>query len=598
MVKDLFDIIRNIPLFTDINDESLRTYLPLFQLSSLKLQDILFQQQDRSDFMYVVLRGRLKAIHVDADGAQQTVGYIEPGEVVGELGAFSGELRSLTVVAEQDSELLALSASDFKNICIHHKGLMLEMMGQIIKRSQKVINLLSSSGSNKCIVVLPGNQSEVYSKVISFIEDVCKNNKNVSAHHPSVSEFKLNEPKCKTINIISKIGNDFSQYNFPESSDIYLICDASDQVSIDYRVVNKAKTLAEKKACKIFLVLVHNNALDTPRHTRHWLNILPFSRHHHLKLDSIDDIHRLLRFMIERPIGLVLGGGGFKGWVHVGVLKALIEHNIPIDYLGGTSIGAVAASIFAKTLSYDASVKDIARFSSLAAQGVSWRNLIFPFVSLYNGKKFTSAHHEVYEDLDLEDLWVPSFCMATNLTQQHSHVHLRGPLWKIIRSSTSLPGLLPPVVFEGELYVDGGVTNNLPIDIMRSQIGPKGIIIAVDLEQQGQSTIREYEFEPTVSFLDILLSKIGFANKSYLFPSYSELLLESLMMGASLKSQENILLADCLIKPNLLRYNQDQGRKNPTESLIQIGYQLAIEEINQSIMPLIKRHDLCLTNEE
>ena len=103
-----------------------------------------------------------------------------------------------------------------------------------------------------------------------------------------------------------------------------------------------------------------------------------------------------------------------------------------------------------------------------------------PFVSLTRGRRFNRCLHGMLGDLKIEDLWVPYFCLSSNLTRANTVIHASGPLWEAVRASSSLPGLAPPVVVDGDLLYDGCLLNNLPVDVMRKKI-QTGHLIAVDV---------------------------------------------------------------------------------------------------------------------
>lgn len=102
------------------------------------------------------------------------------------------------------------------------------------------------------------------------------------------------------------------------------------------------------------LLLLHRD--DSPRYTQPWLDWDTFALIHHLQIDNASDYDRLLRFFSGKAVGLVLSGGGARGWAHIGALRALLEAQIPIDAIGGTSSGAVVGAAYATTLDVDALV--------------------------------------------------------------------------------------------------------------------------------------------------------------------------------------------------------------------------------------------------
>ena len=208
-----------------------------------------------------------------------------------------------------------------------------------------------------------------------------------------------------------------------------------------------------------------------------------FESHHHVRAHNIGDIQRLARFISGRAIGLVLAGGGARGFAHIGVIKALMEAGVPFDNLGGTSMGGIIAAGLALEWSLD---ELMARTREVFVKSNPLSDYTIPLIALVRGKKVSELLREHFGDIRIEEMPRPFFCVSSDLTSGRIHVHRAGPLWRALRASVALPGILPPVTHHGHLLVDGGVMNNLPVDVMaQRQSGP---IIASDVT--GELDIR------------------------------------------------------------------------------------------------------------
>jgi NTE family protein/lysophospholipid hydrolase len=225
------------------------------------------------------------------------------------------------------------------------------------------------------------------------------------------------------------------------------------------------------------LVLLHSEATVQPRGTAPWLALRPFRRHHHLRRGRRADMARLARFLANRAVGLVLGGGGARGFAHIGVIRALVEAGIPIDRVGGTSMGAVIAAQHACGYSWQQLLEvNHEGWVRMAPQKV----YTLPLISVVSNRKGERMLEFMYGDAHIEDLWLPFFCVSTNISRTEQVVHRQGPLSEAVAASMTIPGVTPPVLFgEGDLLVDGGVLNNLPTDVMRLSGG--GPIVASDV---------------------------------------------------------------------------------------------------------------------
>jgi NTE family protein len=191
---------------------------------------------------------------------------------------------------------------------------------------------------------------------------------------------------------------------------------------------------------------------------------------------GVADISRIARLLTGRAVGVVLSGGGARGFAHIGVLKALREARVAVDAIGGTSIGAVIAASYACEWSIEEIATRIHR-SFVATNPLN--DYTIPLVALASGRKVSRLLRREFEDRVIEDLAVPYFCVSTNLSSGQIAVHRQGSLWRWLRAAVAIPGVLPPVVVKGELFVDGATINNLPVDVMRA--AGLGRVIGVDV---------------------------------------------------------------------------------------------------------------------
>ena len=192
------------------------------------------------------------------------------------------------------------------------------------------------------------------------------------------------------------------------------------------------------------------------------------------------DVERLARRLTGKSVGLVLSGGGARGFAHIGVIQALEEAGIPIDRLGGTSMGAVIAAQYAAGLDPPAMLE----LNRVWQERNPLWDLTLPLIALVSGRTGLRILERMFGDRRIEDLWLDFFCCSTNLTRSELSVHRDGPLARWVRASISIPGIAPPLRIEnGDLLVDGGVLNNLPADVMR--LLGSGRTIAVDVALPG-----------------------------------------------------------------------------------------------------------------
>ena len=192
------------------------------------------------------------------------------------------------------------------------------------------------------------------------------------------------------------------------------------------------------------------------------------------------DYHRLARRLCGKSVGLVLGGGGARGISQVGVIRALEEAGIPIDIIGGTSIGAFIGALYAR----DADVVPMyGRAKKFAGRmGSMWRfalDLTYPSASYTTGHEFNRGIFKTFGNSQIEDFWLDFYCNTTNISKSRAEFHNSGYVWRYVRASMSLAGLLPPLCDEGSMLLDGGYVDNLTVAHMKS-LGAD-VVFAIDV---------------------------------------------------------------------------------------------------------------------
>jgi NTE family protein len=207
-----------------------------------------------------------------------------------------------------------------------------------------------------------------------------------------------------------------------------------------------------------------------------WLSAAPASRLFQIRLGDGPDMARLARIYAGKSVGLALSGGGARAYAHVGVVRALRALGVPIDFLAGTSMGAVVAAGVA--MGWDLEELD-RRIREAFVESSPLNDIAFPLLAMTRGRRVDERLETHFGDTQISDLWRPFACVSTDLTSGGPYIHRRGLLRRALRASLSLPGVLPPVVEDGHVLVDGALVRNLPVDVVREQ--HDGVTIGVDV---------------------------------------------------------------------------------------------------------------------
>jgi NTE family protein len=479
MRSDLSVVLASLPLFNGLDSDILIGIAREVEWMSLPGGATLFDLGEAPDAMYVVLSGCLGVYSSRPSDRRRFMGRIVAGDTAGEMGLISGRPRTGTVIALRDSELARLSREAFDRVFRNHPEAMLRI-------AQLTVNRLETSQTRtrgrpqgaRTFTILPqsfdvdggGFASELVKALSQFGRTELVWSVR-GAMHTSHWFHRIESSNDFVVYVADPTAGAWSSLCVRQADALMLLARAESQpgpwaVLATARDANTAPQRAE-------LVLIHENAISQGAAAR-WLTSQPGIPHHHVSDPS--DVVRIGRLLTGHGIGLVLSGGGARGFAHIGIVKALREADIPIDLVGGTSMGGILGAGVAMRWSIEEMTQ---RFRRSFVDVNPLRDYTFPVVSLVSGQRVSRLLHREFGDVTIEDLPLPFFCVSSNLTTGHSEVHKRGVLWRWLRASVAIPGVLPPVMHNGELLVDGGTMNNLPVDAMR-ELG-RGPVVGCDV---------------------------------------------------------------------------------------------------------------------
>lgn len=574
-------LLSKIDFFKLLPDTARLEILPFLEEVMLRPGDILFVRGSESDFVYILLEGQLVGLV-----KEKIVTMFYPFEVMGELSAFSKEPRSLTIRAETDSKLLKIPSALFEKVCNQYPAVLTSIIKTVISRSQETYNYIEEKKKSLFVIFFAASAGQSYfAEFQTTFKNFLPNQKIAILQEKDLSTDNILDllTQLEAVHDVVILLMD-SHHAFlvkiamTRQFKFYLVADARDKFhTISDTTKNLMQQLKFLPGIKPNLVLLHSDDLSYPKETSKWLDTWDYQLHHHVRMHNQLDYQRLFRFAFGVPVGLVLGGGGTRCWVHGGVIKALIEKRIPIDAIGGTSSGAWMAAGYAISKSYEDYCFRYTNSIRASYKSFSVRDLTWPAISIYSGRTVTESLRRNFKDKMIENLWIPFFCNSSNLTDYLQTIHHRGLIWEKVRSSIAMPGIIPPVVMDGDMHFDGGLMNNLPVNVMKEFLGLRGMVIACKLGQY-KSSHGEFIFPPVVGFKESFLIKFGKTN--YKFPEFFDTLIRTLMIGSFSKEKENGAAADILISPDLSDYGMiDSYKPNEEEHLIQLGYDETIKEL-------------------
>lgn len=455
----------------------------LLQRHELPAGARLFAAGDPGDALYVVETGRLRAF-AEEDGAEVRLGEIGRGEVVGELALVAGASRSASVFAVRDTVLLRLERSDYARLVDRDPGMAVHLTARALERHR--LGRRRAWSPPSCFAFLPVGPVRA-DAVRALVERWGPRARLVTAEDPDVDLTDLEEQHSHVAFLLDAGLSEWSRRALRSADRVVLVADALSPAAPGEIEDRLWGVLDDAHEPDVHLLLVHPPGTELPRGTRAWLDDRPrLAGHLHLRRGDEASLARVARLLAGTGRAVVYGGGGSRGAAHLGVTEVLEDLGRPVDLVGGSSIGAVLAAAVAMGMDRRAR-RDTAltAFSRLT-------DYTLPVSSVIAGGRITRRLQAHFGDLDIADLWLPYFCVSTNLTRCRPHVHDRGPLVTALRASVSIPGVLPPVAEDGELLVDGGVIDNVPVGEMRRR-NPTGHVLAVDVApNQGPRARSDY----------------------------------------------------------------------------------------------------------
>jgi NTE family protein len=479
MRSDLSIVLASLPLFKGLDTEILLNIAREAEWMSLPGGATLFEVGEAPDAMYVVLSGCLGVYSTKPSDRRRFMGRVVAGDTAGEMGLISGRPRTGTVTALRDTELARLSRDAFDRVFRHHPEAMLriaQLMVDRLENSQARARGLAQGA--RTFTILPQSfDVDAAGFASEFVKALSRFGRTElvwsvrGAMHTSHWFHRIEASNDFVVYVADPTAGTWSSLCVRQADALMLLARAESEaapwaVLSGARDANTARQRAE-------LVLIHENTISRGAAAR-WLASQPGVPHHHVTEPS--DVVRIARLLTGHGIGLVLSGGGARGFAHIGIVKALREAEIPIDLVGGTSMGGILGAGVASRWSIEEMTE---RFRRSFVDVNPLRDYTLPIVSLVSGRRVSRLLHREFGDVTIEDLPLPFFCVSSNLTTGQSDVHKRGVLWRWLRASVAIPGVLPPVMHKGELLVDGGTMNNLPVDAMR-ELG-RGPVVGCDV---------------------------------------------------------------------------------------------------------------------
>jgi NTE family protein len=533
--------LRRVPVLSGLDDELLSRLAEQVATVSVRAGDWLVREGDVADSLYVIRSGRLEVI---AEGPPETViRILRRGAVLGELALLTEEVRSASVRARRDSELLELGRRQFEELISDAPGFALGLthaMGAQLAASRTPA---VSAEPPRTIAALPLDQGAPVADAADLMLDELR-------RHGSVARL-TSEPGQDSAEMFSRLeraesendrvlllgdshtrGDEWTDFCVREADSLFALSRGSPSREWldhpDALVGCELVVLADAVTDEVLEAL-------QPREVQ----VLPDGS------DLQPSVDLTARRLAGRAVGVVLSGGGARAFAHIGVMQELAQAGVTIDRIGSVSLGSLVGAGLAAGHRPD----DLAGAIRGAVMDMNpTGDYTLPLFSIIRGARVRSLLRGFFGDRRIEELRTRYFSISCDLINRQTVVHKTGPLFEAVQASLSIPGVFPPMSkADGQLLVDGGVLDNLPVGTMAST--GEGPVIAVDVTGRMGGEFRK-PVRPGIA-------RLGRPIRRYLtgtdaeVPRLGETIVRTVTVGSSDTAEAARRHADLVIQPQV-----------------------------------------------
>ena len=483
-------------IFGDLTSDERRAMEAELDRLPIARGEVLMRQGEPADAIYFVVSGRFE---VRIAGRDRAVAEIGPGSPIGEIAFLAGGERTATVVAVRDSLVLRLGRAEFESLCQRVPRIWRTLTAALATRlaDQTAGRREIREPVPRTVTLIPAGPRPVPERFVQLLAEgfaaegrtqVVRSGNLFDLFGPraDVASGALTEGlnalegAVDTVLYVADATLTAWSEKAIRQADLVLRVGVAEPVT-DAIVPESAH---ERFATRLLgagaqrLVLVHERR-RSPKGTRHWLVGRQVRLHHHVALSDRADVQRLVRFVLNRAVGLVACGGGAFCAAHIGLYEAMLEGGVAFDAMGGTSGGGFMAAAFAMGVP-PADIAEVVE--EVFVRRRAMRRWTLPRYSILDHTHFDRLLGPYFGGIDILDLWIPFFAVSTNLSRYSLHQHADGDLWHAIRASGSVPVLLPPVYTEdGQMLVDGCLLDNVPVRAMHELKGGPNVVVAFEV---------------------------------------------------------------------------------------------------------------------
>ena len=549
------EVLARVEAFAGIDAAALAALQASAKLVTVRGGELLVRHGEPADTLYIVATGRFHVALPDG----RLVAEIEAGEPIGELAFFAGGTRTADVCAARDSTVFALTREAYERVSGEHRVISDRVLAAIARRLARTTahSAAMTARPGRVVALLPAGASRIPQGLAQRLAEALARHESVRLLGRADAPADLTpdseafgrwiaglEASAARILLAGSEDADWNRAIARNADDLLLVAPLAERDAALSPLEDYA--LARFRSEDRTLLLWREHDSQPIAGSARWLAGRGVKLHHHVALDAPASIARVARFVAGRANGVVLAGGGALGCAHLGVMQALIEDGVPIDFYGGTSAGAAMAGALAMGLTAQ---ETLGQMQEMFITEKAMRRVTIPVHSFLDARVFDAQLRMRYGETDIADLPFNYFAVSTNLSTNQVHVHRRGALWEAVRASGSLPTILPPfVTSQGDVLIDGGVLDNVPVEIMRNAKAGPNVVVALHAKA-GAAWRIEARYGDVRTPWELLRDIVLRRKPERPFPSIVEIMSRAMMVGSEAGAEGALAKADALLIP-------------------------------------------------
>lgn len=578
-------VLRASKLFGALAPAHLALLEAQLRVEAVQAGSHVFREGEASDSLVIVLAGRLRVTRVDARGNLLLYNELCPGESQGEAGLMLGQPRPANLIALRDSHIARLDRQGFEALLRAEPIVFNHLFSQALFHYLRHIQQLQERRRAQCVALVPlhpGDEAQALAlELLSALGDGAR------LLEPGEAAFDLLHAQQRIEQLETEAEvlliraepqpSAWTRFALRQADQVVFVSSPG-QSPLPSGFERRLREEPGFEFKRQHLALLHGPDTVRPSAPAPWRKERSqLERVLLMRRGQSADAQRLARFLTGRAVGIVLGGGGARGFAHLGVIQAMDEAGIPIDLVGGNSMGALIGSQYVLGHSL-AEIRE--RIVAFAAGG---ERPTLPVVSLLSGRRMERDLKQLCQlgnaEAQVDALWLPFFTAACNLSRACTTVLDHGPLWRAVLASNSPAGLLPPVLYNGDLLVDGAILDNVPVEAMRQRLGTplerrrgNGTVIAIDVDVREPLNVDE-----SVDRLSPWAKLRGVKSNGQPLPGIGEILYRAGHMGGLTQRGKTIGLSDFYLEPPVSDFSLMAYKR--AEEVVARGYEYARGEI-------------------